>query len=63
MASHIRKMGLPIKDGYCANLRDHPEEEGKKMCGFGANRPFLCSIGHPKFIPECTVTWRRANGE
>ena len=57
-ASHLKGMNLKIKDGVCASLTDHPTEEGKKVCGLGKMRPFICLIAQARFTPQCTVTWK-----
>lgn len=52
---------LPMKDGWCMQLEDHPTEKEKRWCNLGILRPFGCAIGIPKFEPECTLKWEKAN--
>lgn len=58
--AHTWNMNLPIKDGECVLLLDHPNQEGKKICGWKGNRPFSCCIGSPRLEPNCTLTWEYA---
>jgi len=54
--SHLE--GLPIENGKCKYLTNHPKLEGKFWCGLGKNRPFSCAIGFGRYEPDCTVTWK-----
>ena len=56
--THIRGMKLPLKDGKCVFLKT--TKTGKRICSWGANRPFTCCIGAPKWEPNCTLTWKVA---
>jgi len=58
-ASHINP-GLPVVDGWCKYLIKNPKDENQKICGMGRNRPFSCAIGMPKYEPDCSIIWRKA---
>ena len=58
---HIENLGLPMRGVNCAYLVPHPKEDGKLVCKWGGNRPFLCGISTARFVPRCTVTWKEAD--
>lgn len=54
--THIRGMGLPIKDNKCVFLKEL--KDGRRICSWRLNRPFSCCIGSPIYEPKCTVSWK-----